>query len=59
MNKFRAHQYLSRFSQYETIGSLYDEDDMLSEAILTLMPDFEYPDWSHKSVPEFLRKAWP
>lgn len=38
------------------ISRIYD-NGIVSDAILTLLPNFEYPDWSHKSINEFLNYA--
>ena len=38
----------------KTIGSIYDTNDDVQEAILLLYPNFEYPDWSHKYIFQFL-----
>ena len=37
----------------EIIRDVYDSRDDISEAILTLRPDFEYPEWDWKSIGEF------
>lgn len=34
------------------IGERYDDDVLLSEAVNRLIPGFEYPDWSHRTVKE-------
>jgi len=38
----------------DTIAEVYDSNEV-ADAILTLCPDFEYPDWSYRTVAEFLR----
>jgi len=39
----------------DIIKDVYDEFPEVPDAILTLCPDFEYPDWSHKQVHDFLK----
>lgn len=50
-------QAISRLSSYadETIGDIYDVAPDLVEAILALHPGFEYPDWSHRTIGDFLK----
>lgn len=39
----------------ERIADLYDEDDFVADALNALIPDFEYLDWSHKTVGDALK----
>jgi len=56
MSPYRAYKYLQRFMPSEKTSDLYDDDEMFADAINSLIPNFEYPDWSHKTVREVL--AW-
>lgn len=57
MNILRAEAYLSRLSTSpETLAELYDDDEMLREALATLFPDFEYPDFSHLTLAQIEAK---
>jgi hypothetical protein len=40
-----------------TIAEVYDDFDDAAEAILTLHPFFEYPDWRDYLVEEFLEET--
>lgn len=57
MTERLARYYLASQLQYQLIKDRYDEDELFRFCILTLMPDFEYPDWSHRTISEFLRKT--
>lgn len=37
-----------------TIADTYDRLHGVEEAILCLMPNFEYPDWDYKTISQFL-----
>lgn len=41
----------------ERIADLYDEDDLVADALIALIPDFEYPDWSYKTVGDVLKSC--
>lgn len=50
-----AKQTLDFYSPDPKVSELYDEDDDFASALNDLIgPDFEYPDWSHKTVGEVL-----
>lgn len=52
-----AKQTLDFYSPDLKVSELYDEDDDFASALNDLIgPDFEYPDWSHKTVGEVLEK---
>lgn len=53
MKKQKALDILNKVKG-KVIRDIYDTDDDVQEAILLLYPDFEYPDWSHKSIWEFI-----
>lgn len=55
MTEYRALAYLSRLMPSERIADLYDEDDFVADALNALIPDFEYLDWSHKTVGDALK----
>lgn len=58
MNILRAEAYLNRLGQDQTpLSELYDDDEMLQSAMVTLFPDFEYPDFSHKTLGQ-IRKQY-
>lgn len=59
VSTYRAEAYLRRLGAFETVGALYDDDEMLRGALHTLIPDFEYPDWSHKTIGTVLRACFP
>lgn len=49
--------FLGYYNPSVEISELYDEDDDFAVALSDLIgPDFEYPDWSHKTVGEVLEK---
>lgn len=57
MNILRAEAYLARQTPHSTkLSELYDEDDMLRSAVNTLFPNFEYPDFSHLTIGELLKR---
>lgn len=41
---------LEDFNDLETVEELYDVHSAFREALCTLIPDFEYPDWAHCTV---------
>lgn len=47
---------LEDFNDHELIEEVYDDHPALASAIATLIPDFEYPDWSHRTIAD-VRKA--
>lgn len=53
MEKQKALDILDKVSG-KTIGHIYDTNNDVQEAILLLYPDFEYPDWSHKYIFQFI-----
>jgi hypothetical protein len=58
MNILRAEAYLKGVAPGSTtLADIYDDDDMLQAALITLFPGFEYPDYSHLSIDE-LRKRY-
>ena len=55
MNILRAETYLkTRLLGSEKVADLYDDDEMLREALSTLFPDFEYPDFSYMTIDQVL-----
>jgi hypothetical protein len=53
MNILRAEQYLqTRVPFHSKVSELYDDDDMLRDALSVLFPGFEYPDISHLTFRE-------
>ena len=51
-----AAAFLGGYNSYLLVEDLYDEDDDFAAAINVLIDEFEYPDWSHKTVGEVLEK---
>ena len=49
-----AIRLLGEFSPSTQISTVYDLDGM-DATFTTLLPTFEYPDWSHKTIGEFLQ----
>jgi hypothetical protein len=52
-----AGRYLNQFRIQDTIGKWYDDVDEgedFSFALTLLMPDFEYPTWSARTIQDFL-----
>ena len=47
---------LEDFNDLEQIEELYDDQPALASALTTLIPGFEYPDWSHRTIAD-VRKA--
>jgi hypothetical protein len=59
MNILRAETYLKQFGQgKEKLADVYDDDEMLSAALNTLFPVFEYPDFSHLTMDEVRARYW-
>lgn len=57
MNILRAEQYLkNRVPAHDKVSDLYDDDEMLQSALCTLFPDFEYPDFSHLTIREVIKR---
>ncbi|KWU26396.1 hypothetical protein [Burkholderia cenocepacia] len=40
----------------EKLADVYDDDELLREALTTLFPDFEYPSFSHLSIDQVREK---
>ena len=53
MEKQEAIDYLLSSYSHDLIKDIYDYDEV-SEAILTILPTFEYPDWDNFTVKDFL-----
>lgn len=52
-----AAAFLGGYSSYLLVDDIYDEDDDFAAALSDLIgPDFEYPDWSRKTIWEVLEK---
>lgn len=53
---------LEGYPGHETVAELYDRDDAFSGALVRLIPNFEYPDYSHLTVDKvriLLAKRYP
>lgn len=50
--------YADQIRKGSVVGIFADfyEDDLFADAINTLVPNFEYPDWSHLTIAEALEK---
>lgn len=57
MSKYQAIAYLQSLNVKEVVADLYDDDEMFRMAVASLMPGFEYPDVSHLTVGDILKKA--
>lgn len=57
MNRHRARAYLMRLGAHKKVADLYDDDEMLRMALSALIPDFEYPDWSHRTIGQVVGKV--
>lgn len=55
--KAAALAVLEDFNDLEQIDELYDEHPALASALATLIPGFEYPDWSHRTIADVRRAA--
>jgi len=55
MNRTEAEHYINMHPLGQRVAATYDRDRDLRVAIATLMPDFEYPDWSHRPLADFLK----
>ena len=58
LGKAWAIQALEEFDPEATVAELYASSDSLFDLIISMLigPDFEYPDWSHKTVGEVLEE---
>ncbi|MBU9118456.1 hypothetical protein KTD15_06555 [Burkholderia multivorans] len=54
MSQEKAREYLAQFKDSK-IADIYDDYPTLREALLVLIPDFEYPDHSYKKVSQLLK----
>jgi hypothetical protein len=59
MSKYRAEAYLRRLGAHEVIYDIYDSDEMLQSALISTIPNFEFPDWSYKTIGDVLKKYFP
>ena len=58
MTQINAIYTLRRAGTNNTIASVYDETiegSDVSEALATLLPSFEYPDWDYRTIKVFLK----
>lgn len=55
--KIKAEKFLAAYDPLGmvTLSDVYDEDEDLRIAIAQLMPEFEYPNWSHLPVRDLWR----
>ena len=57
MNILRAETFFKQYGSASTkLAELYDDDTMLQEALATMFPGFEYPDFSHRTLGEIWAK---
>lgn len=52
----RVLEFYANSSEYEYVYEVYDNDPIFSDALNKLVPNFEYPDWSHLTIEEALNK---
>lgn len=50
MNLLRAEAYLQRLGGGEKLLDIYEDDEMLQNALAVLLPGFEFSDISHLTV---------
>ena len=50
VNIHQAKSVIANYMQYMTVAEVYDDDAEFRTAINTLFPNFEYPDFSHKTM---------
>ena len=55
MDKQTARHILEQQHGSLKVSSVYDDVPEVAEAIVTLVGDFEYPEWSYRSLKEVLR----
>ena len=56
LTKKEAKTIIKRFNLKTKVRTVYD-DPVISEAIITLIPGFEYPDWDHYSLSDVLKEG--
>ena len=56
MTKEKAIEVLKKHSR-STLSKLYDTNEEVAEAVKALIPNFEYPDYSHMTIGEIIKKA--
>lgn len=56
MDKFEALQVLQSLHPSVKVADEYDDNDELRDALNSLIPDFEYPDFSHLTIGEIIKK---
>lgn len=54
MSQEKAKEYLSQFKTSK-VADVYDDYPTLREALAVLIPDFEYPDHSYKTIAQILK----
>lgn len=54
--KDSAKAYLQELPAKTVVKDAYLEDAKLSSALITLIPGFEYPDWSYKTIGDVLKQ---
>ncbi|MDN8018151.1 hypothetical protein QZN08_27345 [Burkholderia multivorans] len=54
MSQEKAREYLAQFKDRK-IADIYDDYPTLQEALLVIIPDFEYPDHSYKKVSQVIK----
>lgn len=58
MNRAQALEVLSTSDTPETkVADVYDDSEQLREALSTLIPDFEYPNYSHLTLAQVQRRV--
>lgn len=54
MSIYTHRDYLSTLRTSATVAEVYHEDPLASDALNALIPEFEYPDWSHRTIGQVL-----
>ena len=57
MNLHTAEAFLRNYENTQArLSEVYDDDDQLRDALGVLFPEFEYPDFSHRTIGEIERR---
>ncbi len=56
LTKDDAAEILARYDDSVPIGSLYDDEPNVREALGVLIPGFEYPDWDGRTLADVLQR---
>jgi hypothetical protein len=54
MDATTALKIIDGYESSLTVAQIYNDDDQFADALLSLFPHFEYPDFSHLTVKQVL-----